>query len=236
MIVTIGGEKGGTGKSMITVNMAARLVHAGKTVAILDCDPKPASSTWAHRRQSVYNSVLSNELDTKDPIFKKMINRKLMPKAVPFERVRGDIIRTVESMARDYDYVLIDAGGFDGKEQRTAFILSDIILFPVRPEQFDLDSVPNLRRMFNEANITARGRLKAYFVLNQCPTNRQLYSDITDAKDYLHAVKDIEVARSNIYTRTSYSKATRKGLAGLEIDSGMPLGEISALCKEVLNV
>ena len=40
MILLIGGEKGGTGKSTIATNLAVQLALDGKDVMLLDADPQ----------------------------------------------------------------------------------------------------------------------------------------------------------------------------------------------------
>ena len=235
MIVTFGGEKGGSGKSMLCLSVATTLQYMQKRVAILDCDPKPSTATWCLRRQNFYDEFIENP-DPAIEAHKKCITRKRVPKPIPFERVRGDIIRTAESMLRDFDYVLIDAGGFDGKEQRTAMILSDLFICPMRPDQFDLDTTSNVNRIFKEANISSRGRLKGVAVISQAPTNPQLLQDIKDAREMMEfELQDMTVARSVIHVRTAFSKSSRFGLSVAEWSDTKARAEIELLCQELFK-
>lgn len=46
MIVLIGGEKGGTGKSTIATNLATIHALAGKDVLLLDTDSQASATFW----------------------------------------------------------------------------------------------------------------------------------------------------------------------------------------------
>ena len=46
MIVLIGGEKGGTGKTTIATNLAALRAMAGRDVLLVDTDPQGSASYW----------------------------------------------------------------------------------------------------------------------------------------------------------------------------------------------
>ena len=50
MIILIGSQKGGCGKSTIAVNIAAALALQGKDVFLLDADPQSSSMRWAQDR------------------------------------------------------------------------------------------------------------------------------------------------------------------------------------------
>lgn len=50
MIVLIGGEKGGTGKSTISTNLAAIRTISGGDVLLYEIDPQRTSTFWASRR------------------------------------------------------------------------------------------------------------------------------------------------------------------------------------------
>ena len=55
MILLIGGEKGGTGKSTISTNIAVTLAHKGHEIVIVDCDPQGTSTKWLTRLNKFYS-------------------------------------------------------------------------------------------------------------------------------------------------------------------------------------
>jgi chromosome partitioning protein len=46
-ILAFAGQKGGTGKTTLAVNVAAELVERGASVLLVDADPQGSSRTWA---------------------------------------------------------------------------------------------------------------------------------------------------------------------------------------------
>jgi chromosome partitioning protein len=53
MLVLIGGEKGGTGKSTLAINLAAERALAGRDVLLVDTDLQGSASYWAQVRDEV---------------------------------------------------------------------------------------------------------------------------------------------------------------------------------------
>ena len=50
MIITIGGIKGGVGKSMVAVNLTVIRALEGKKVLLVDADEQGTSGDWADHR------------------------------------------------------------------------------------------------------------------------------------------------------------------------------------------
>ena len=53
MIVLVGGEKGGTGKTTLTTNLAALRAQAGYDVLLVDTDRQGTAAAWCHVRQEI---------------------------------------------------------------------------------------------------------------------------------------------------------------------------------------
>src|SRR6188768_2160029 len=51
MIILIGGEKGGTGKSTVATNLSAGLALASRDVLLVDADRQGTARWWCDRRQ-----------------------------------------------------------------------------------------------------------------------------------------------------------------------------------------
>ena len=85
MIVLIGGEKGGAGKSTIACNLAVFLACQEKDILLLDADPQKTSSTWTYRRN--------------------LITEQNLPKINSAEKT-GDIYNTVIDLSKRYKFII----------------------------------------------------------------------------------------------------------------------------------
>ncbi len=53
MIVLVGGEKGGTGKTTLAINLAALRAIRGRDVLLVDTDPQGSASGWVLTRDEM---------------------------------------------------------------------------------------------------------------------------------------------------------------------------------------
>ena len=53
MILLLGGEKGGTGKSTLATNLAAWLAVQGRDVILVDTDVQRTAANWVDRRNQI---------------------------------------------------------------------------------------------------------------------------------------------------------------------------------------
>lgn len=236
MVVTFSSEKGGTGKSTTCINMAVVLRHKGFSVAILDADPKPASSTWSRRRANFIDEFNTMEETGSLPNTeqKKVIARKLKPKPIEVVRNRGDIDRTIYSLEKDHEFVLIDAGGMDDAEQRMAIGVSNVVVCPMKTGQFDLDTSPHMNHIIKLAR-TFNKDLRALFFINEAPTISGM-SNTKDAKEVLNSYEEFDLCRTVIHKRNAYELTAVYGLGVAEWSCSKSRGEIEVLCKEIFGV
>ena len=73
-IIAFINQKGGVGKSTITMNMASYLTSKGKSVLTIDLDPQGnATSNFGFSKEAKYNSIyqaMSGENNVNDCIYK----------------------------------------------------------------------------------------------------------------------------------------------------------------------
>jgi chromosome partitioning protein len=150
MILLLGGEKGGTGKSTLATNMAVHLTRAGRDVLLLDADRQGTASNWTTERAE----------------------HQKLPQVVCVQRY-GNLFQTVKDLARRYQEVIIDAGGRDSEELRSAMVIANKFYSPFRPSQGDLWTAEHLASLVT----MARGlnpSLEVFAVLSLAPTNPRI--------------------------------------------------------------
>ena len=109
-VVTFANVKGGSGKSTLCINMAAILVRAGYSVAIIDADQQKCSQDWI--------------TGTKD---------KLLSRVEIIEPVELKAAEDVE-----VDFLLIDTQGSLTKEMAQLLFQSSLIITPCRASRDDI--------------------------------------------------------------------------------------------------
>lgn len=212
MILLVGGEKGGCGKSTLATNLIVALKHAGRDALLIDADGQRTSAKWAERRS----------------------NEARLAK-IPCAEKRDDLKASVRDLSTRYRDLVIDAGGRDSRELRSALLVVDLALIPLRPSQADLETVTHVGELLQLArSLRESGAPLAGLVLSMAPTHRMI-SEARDAERVLEGLTDFVLCESIIHERKVYRDALLDGRGVLETDNEAARREICQLMKEVSN-
>lgn len=213
MIVLIGGEKGGTGKTTLAVNLAALRALAGRDVLLIDTDIQASASYWAQIR------------DEANP----------QTRVACIQKFGKGLQTEVRDLATRYQDILIDAGGRDSAELRSALVVAERVFIPIQPSQFDIwtlgrmDDLVQAAQGFNPA-------LQAAVVISRASTNPSV-NEVTEARSLLTDFAHLKLADAVIRDRIAYRKAARYGLS---VDELKPIDakaadEMQTLFREVFH-
>jgi chromosome partitioning protein len=210
MIVLIGSQKGGCGKSTIATNLCVFLASRGKDVMLVDSDRQSTSSRWISDRSELDGATTVHSIQK-------------------YDNIRDTLI---DFNAR-YDFVIIDTSGRDSRELRTGMTIADLLLIPFRPSQPDLDTLPHLQDIIIQAQ-DLNPNLTAYGLLTMAPTN-PVVNEIHEAKEYLKEYQNIHLVNSIIRDRKVYRDAISEGLGVIEMSNQKAKFEMEQLAIEVLK-
>jgi chromosome partitioning protein len=210
MIILIGSQKGGCGKSTTAVNISAELAGRGHDVVLVDADRQCTAANWAMDR--VENSALAK-----------------VHCVQKYENIRDTLL----DLDKRYEYVIVDAAGRDSRELRTGMTGAHILVVPFRPSQPDLDTLPNMQEIIIQAKDLNPG-LKVYGLITMAPTNPIIHEE-TDARECLNDYQEIKLLSAMIRDRKVYRDAMSDGLGAVEMDNIKARIEIKKLVEEVLN-
>jgi chromosome partitioning protein len=211
MIVLIAAEKGGVGKSTIASNLAIHLAHQGYDVVLLDTDGQATCARFIERRDEA----------------------AIQP-AVPCVQRTGDVASTLRDLSRRYQIVVVDAGGRDSREMRSAMAVANLLLVPTKASQADLETLPKV----NELISLARGlnpELKAAAVLSMAPSNPTI-REVEDARELLAEFDQLELADTVVRDRKVYRDALLAGQGVVERDNSQARAEIQLLAQEFFEL
>ena len=115
-IVTLLAQKGGTGKTTLSIHLAVLAAARGMRVVIADIDPQRSASVWKRRRGEDRPEVIA-------------LDAGGLKKAVADYKKQG------------VDLVVIDTAPHSHDDAIVAARLADFILIPTRPAILDLEAI-----------------------------------------------------------------------------------------------
>lgn len=212
-IILVGGEKGGTGKTTLAVNLAALRALQGRDVLLIDTDVQASASYWAQSR---------DEAQTR-------------PRIACIQKFGKGLPTEVRDLARRYQDLIIDAGGRDSVELRSSLVVAERVFIPIQPSQFDIWTLGRMDDLVR----TAQGfnaELRASVVISRASTNPSV-NEAAEARTLLADFEHLRLANAIIRDRIAYRKAARDGLSVDELKPGDPkaIEEMRALFREVFH-
>lgn len=208
MIILLGSQKGGCGKSTLAVNISAELARLGKDVCLVDADRQGTASRWAQDRTN-----------TEQPPVHCVAQ---------YENIRPSLL----DLDCRYDFVIVDAAGRDSRELRTGMVAADVLLTPFRPSQPDLDTLPHLVEIITAAK-DLNPSLVSRAVLTLAPSN-PMVNEAQEAKAYLAEYPEFELCRSIVRDRKAYRDSIAEGLGAVEWKDSKAAAEIQLLIQELI--
>jgi chromosome partitioning protein len=193
MIILIGSQKGGCGKSTLAQNLAYTLASGSShaEVLLVDADSQKTTTIWSQDRLAKPECI-----------------------NIPCIQISGEIRQTLKELSEKYEFVIVDIAGRDSVELRSGLSCADIFISPVRPAQFDLDTIPHLAEIFEKATVF-NPLLIGVLVLNMCPTNPKV-RESEEAIEYLQQYPNFHLATTRIHDRKAFRDSGSNGLSVLE--------------------
>lgn len=209
MILVMGGEKGGSGKSCLAQNLSVWLQRQGRDVLLVDADPQGTTVDWAREREA--NPDLPD---------------------LQVESAHGDIRKTLIDRAKRYEAIVVDAGGADSVALRSALTVATHALMPFRPKRRDLKTLAHVEELITLAK-SVNPDLVARAVITQAPALPSQIQRILDSKE---ACASFGLDPLSVFTtaRNVYDDADEHGSSVLEVASDQrAIEEIEQIAKEL---
>lgn len=195
-IVAILAEKGGVGKTTLALTLAVAATEAGRKTAVLDLDPQATAAKWTDRREAELPWVVTT----------------------PASRLDAAIgTATKEGV----DFIVIDTPPHAGADAVEAARRSDLVLIPVEPHMYTLETLPKLADMLKLA-----GEVPAVFVVTKAATQGR---EADETHQYLTA-RRYNVCPTTMYLRAAHRHAGNLGQTAQEYE---PSGKAASESKQL---
>lgn len=206
MILGVLQQKGGVGKTTLSINIAACFARKGLRTLLVDADPQGSALAWSSVREE-------------PPLF------PVVGMAKP------TLHKDLPELAAGYDIVIIDGAPRVNELARSAILASNLVLIPTQPSPFDVWACDETVAIIREAQ-QFHETLKAAFVINRKVANTVIGRDVAEAVAEL----PFPLLKRVIHQRIIFAESAASGLSVFDIaPDGDAAREITSLADLLIS-
>ncbi|ANA35197.1 hypothetical protein R82526_02529 [Ralstonia mannitolilytica] len=212
-IVTVFNQKGGCGKTTVSMHIAGTLGLRGNKTLLVDMDEQGTATRWA------------SQAPEDKPFPASVIG--LAPSG-------GTMHREVRKFVADYDYIVVDCPpAVHSPSSSSALLISDIALIPVVPSPPDLWAAVAAKALAQQAQVTnetLRIRVLANMVQRRVSLAKQAIEILGDDGDI--PLMDSMIGSRSAFRECQAIGATVHGVSGAR----EAVSEVDTMVDEVLQL
>jgi chromosome partitioning protein len=204
-VLSVLNQKGGVGKTTLATSIATCLSQQEHRVLLIDADHQGSSLDWKAARGDI-------------PSFPVV--------GIPKDTIHREII----TLARDYDWIVIDGPPRVSTVAKSAIAASDIVVIPVQPSPYDVWAARDIVDLIADVRVVKE--LRAVFAVNRKIVGTAIGRDVEKAlADY-----PIDVLHAAVCQRVGFAESAAIGKTVLETDpDGVAAKEVRGLVAEIIE-
>ncbi|MDC0161784.1 ParA family protein [bacterium] len=187
-VIAFSNQKGGSGKSTLSANLAVLWSNSGYKVAVIDADPQKSLTYWISERKKYYGA---------DDIGINFYNFDIR-----------NLAEEVKKIKRKYDFIIIDSPPAITFETLQIIKASNGVFVPVQPSPLDLMATLPFLQLAREE------RKKPLIILNRVMPRAKL----TDAMILRLRYSGAKIARSRISSKVIFAESFAVGRGVIDIN------------------
>lgn len=252
--ISIFNIKGGVGKTVSTINIAAILAEKGYKVLVVDIDSQSSSTitfeAYDPEGLTVGDLLITDKIETQDVIKKTSIeNIDILPcnfnlaytereilldMSKSVQHRLSNVLKRVENSNSNYDYCIIDCPPALGTLSTNALVACDEVLIPIKIDKYAYDGIGRLLEEIENIQKEFNSDLKFRGCFITMDNNTSINSLIKETLDENLGSK---LLKSSIRQNVSVVEATFRNMSVIEHKRNSHASkDYRALVKEVFNI
>jgi chromosome partitioning protein len=212
-IIAVVNQKGGSGKTTISMQLAGAIARRGNKVLVVDADPQGTATRWAASAED---------------------NTPFPAPVVGLSAASAKVHREVKKFVEDYDCIIIDCPpAADSPVPQSALLIAELALVPIIPSPLDMWAAVGIRQVIVNVNDINES-LQARLVLNQCQPNTTLTQETLEVLPQF----GIELTKAQIRHRQVYRQSAVFGqtVHNFGNKASAAIEEIEDLTSEIFHI
>jgi chromosome partitioning protein len=212
-IIAVANQKGGSGKTTVSMQLAGTIARRGNKVLVVDADPQGTATRWAASAED---------------------ERPFPASVIGLSAASAKVHREVKKFIDDYNYIIIDCPpAADSPVPQSALLIADLVLVPLIPSPLDMWAAVGIRQVIANVSDLNEG-LKARLVLNQCQPNTTLTQETLEVLPEF----GIELAKAQLRHRQVYRQSAVFGQTVHDFGgkASAAIEEMETLTNEVFEI
>ena len=212
-LITIFNQKGGCGKTNLTMQLAGALGLRRFRVLIVDMDPQGTATQWAYQASDA------------EPFPARVFS---------LAEMGSKVHRELRAYLEDFDFIFVDCPpSVESPAASSAMLVSDLALMPVVPAPADLWATQKAKTLTEQVQTT-----NETLIVRMVPSMVQSVTRLAKASlGRVYADKDIQATRGYLGARTAYRECQLFGATVHALPYAVKaITEVEALTDEVLEI